>query len=65
MAKQDETPREHTFYSDLQLAKRYGVHRATLWRWVQRHGFPAPIKLSPGCARWRASDIEEYERQAK
>lgn len=67
MAKHDETPREQhteqqTFFSDLQLAKRYGVHRATIWRWVQKHNFPAPLKLSPGCARWRGRDVLEHEQ---
>ena len=29
------------------VAKRYGVHRGTLWRWEQdsKLGFPTPIRI--------------------
>ncbi len=50
-----------TFLSDSQLAGRYGVHRATLWRWAQTGKFPKPVRLSPGCTRWKLSEIEAWE----
>lgn len=50
------------YASDLRLAKRYGVHRATIWRWANSDPtFPIPVSLSPGCTRWRLSDIEAWE----
>lgn len=50
------------FVSDRQLAERYSVSRPTVWRWLKTDPkFPRPIKLSPGCTRWRATDIEEWE----
>lgn len=51
------------FLSDKVVAGRYGVSRATIWRWAQsgRFQFPQPVKLSPGCTRWRSSDIEQWE----
>lgn len=49
------------YLKDTQLAERFGVDRATIWRWVRRDGFPCPIKLSPGCTRWRMADIEAWE----
>ena len=49
------------YLSDKQVAGRYSVHRATPWRWVERGVFPKPVKLSPGCTRWRESDIQEWE----
>lgn len=51
----------NTYLSDKQVAARFGVARATPWRWVERGTFPAPIKLTPGCTRWRLSDVEAWE----
>lgn len=51
-----------TFLSDRELAKRFGVHRTTLWRWAHADPtFPDPIKLSPGCTRWKLSEILNWE----
>lgn len=50
------------FLSDLDLANRFSVSRSTIWRWAaSRPGFPSPVRLSPGCTRWRLSDIELWE----
>ncbi len=50
-----------THASDTQIAAKYGVSRATIWRWVSAGKFPAPVKLSPGCTRWRLADVEAWE----
>lgn len=55
----------NTYLSDKTVATRYEVGRATVWRWVQESKFPAPVKLSPGCTRWKLSDIEEWEANQK
>ncbi|WP_434614718.1 helix-turn-helix transcriptional regulator [Tabrizicola sp. M-4] len=50
------------FVDVLRLAARYGVHRATLWRWAKTDPtFPKPVSLTPGCTRWRLSEIEAWE----
>lgn len=49
------------YLSDKQVAERYGVHRATPWRWAEAQDFPAPVKITPGCTRWRLADVEEWE----
>jgi len=54
-----------TYLSDIQLAARYNVHRATPWRWVQTGQFPKPVNLTPGCTRWKLSDIEAWEASRK
>lgn len=51
------------FLSDKQVAARYSVSRATIWRWVANGKFPEPIKLSEGCTRWRLSDVEAFEAE--
>ncbi len=50
------------YLTDNQVAQRYGVRRASVWRWVQNHGFPKPVKLSPGCSRWNLSTLEKWEK---
>ena len=50
------------FLSDIDLAARYGVHRSTPWRWVSTvPDFPKPTSLSPGCTRWKLSEVEAWE----
>jgi predicted DNA-binding transcriptional regulator AlpA len=48
------------FLSDLDLAERYSIHRATPWRWVQDGKFPKPLKMN-GSTRWRLADVEAWE----
>jgi prophage regulatory protein len=51
-----------TYLSDNQIAIRYSVHRTTPWRWVNTDPtFPKPIRFSPGCTRWKLTDIEVWE----
>jgi len=52
-----------THASDLQLAEKFSVSRATIWRWVANGKFPKPVKLSEGCTRWRLSDVEAFETE--
>lgn len=53
------------FLSDLDLASRYGVHRATVWRWVRDRDYPAPIRLGASCTRWRQSEVLAWESRAE
>lgn len=55
------------FLSDEQLASRFSVSRGTVWRWHRNDPtFPRPVKLSPGCTRWKLAEIEAWESaQAK
>jgi len=53
----------NTYLADTQVASRYQVARTTPWRWAQKGKFPKPIKLSPGCTRWRMADIEAWEAE--
>ena len=53
-----------TFVDDKWLAARYGRHRTAIWRWTKKREFPQPIKIAPGCARWRLDDVLAHERRA-
>jgi predicted DNA-binding transcriptional regulator AlpA len=52
-----------TYLSDTDIAKRYNIARPTVWRWNREQpGFPPPIRLTPGCTRWKLADIEAWEQ---
>ncbi|NGM46909.1 AlpA family phage regulatory protein [Rhodobacter sp. SGA-6-6] len=52
------------FISDAQIAKRYNVTKPTIWRWVRTDPtFPRPMKLSPGCTRWKLAEVEAWEAE--
>lgn len=53
----------NVYLPDTAVAIRYGVSRATVWRWTQHNKFPSPVRLSPGCTRWRLADIEQWEQE--
>jgi prophage regulatory protein len=41
------------------------ISKSTLWRRIQEHSFPQPLKLSERVTVWRAEDIRLWiERQA-
>lgn len=53
---------DSVYLSDEQIAKRYGLTRQSIWRWVRTdQKFPKPIRLSAACTRWKLSDIEAWE----
>ncbi len=54
---------DNTFLSDAQVAARYAVARSAIWRWCRDYDFPKPVKLSPGCTRWRMADVLAYEEK--
>jgi prophage regulatory protein len=58
----NKPPINDFYLADTHLAKRYKVSRQTIWRWAASdETFPSPIKLSPGCTRWKLSDLELWE----
>lgn len=54
---------QSVFIPDTAVAERFGVSRATVWRWTQNGVFPQPVKFSPGCTRWRVSDLDAWAAQ--
>jgi prophage regulatory protein len=54
------------YLSDVQVSQRYGIGRASVWRWSQQGTLPRPVKLASNTTRWRLSDLirVEAERQA-
>jgi prophage regulatory protein len=58
--EQDSTTR---WFTVSQVANRFGVSVATVWRWVRQGNFPSPVKISERSTRWRRSDIEAHEQR--
>ncbi|UWR21289.1 AlpA family transcriptional regulator [Sulfitobacter sp. S190] len=53
-----------SYLSDRSVSHRYGISRATVWRWAEKNGnFPAPVKLSKGTSRWKFSDLVKFEEK--
>lgn len=40
---------------------RYPVAPATIWRWVKRGEFPAPVSLGPQTTAWRVEDLDRWD----
>jgi predicted DNA-binding transcriptional regulator AlpA len=49
-----------------EVAERYGVNPATVWRWRKDGGkdFPQPRDFGPQTKRWKVSDLEAFEERA-
>jgi predicted DNA-binding transcriptional regulator AlpA len=57
-----ESHMPETYLSDRDLGARWGVHHLTPRRWEKTDPtFPRSIKLTPGCCRWKLSEIEAWE----
>lgn len=53
------------YLSAKQLAKRYGVHVVTVWRWAQIGRLPKPERLTPRTTRWRKDAIEAKDAERR
>lgn len=51
------------YLRDSDVGKRYAVTAKTVWQWSRNGQFPAPVKLTPGCTRWKLTDIEAWEAE--
>jgi predicted DNA-binding transcriptional regulator AlpA len=38
-------------------------NRMTLWRWIQKHGFPQAIELGPNSVAWDEAAVDAWLRQ--
>lgn len=48
--------------SDRDIAARKGMSRVTAWRHAQNGTLTPPVRLSPGCTRWPAHEVEAIDR---
>lgn len=50
--------RPAAFLSCASLARELEMSESTVYELVRRGVLPKPIKLSPGCVRWRWAEVE-------
>jgi prophage regulatory protein len=43
-----------------EVTRRVGLARATLYRYVSRGDFPAPVRLGSRASGWRLSEVLEW-----
>jgi prophage regulatory protein len=56
-----QAPPGEEFLSVKQLARRWNVGVATVWRWNKAGDIPKSVVLGPGTTRWRQSEIVAFE----
>ena len=49
------------YFTVEEVADRYRVSTATIWRWKKSGEFPQAVKVGPGCTRWRLSDLLNHD----
>ncbi|PLC48711.1 DNA-binding protein [Pollutimonas subterranea] len=55
-----QTRPEDRLITDKEVARLLGISRSWPWKLAQAGKFPAPIKLSARCTRWRLSAVREW-----
>jgi len=58
----EQMPSITTFYRANQVCDRLNIGRSTLYQWIARGEFPAPIKLGRRASAWSLSEIEAWEK---
>lgn len=58
-----ENTQDTTYAKDADLARRFRVSRATVWRWVHTRGFPQPVRFGDNCTRWKMADVLRWETE--
>lgn len=62
----DKSPSDGIYLKDKEVAKRYSVSKATIWRWADCNpDFPKPIVFSKGVSRWSLEDLLAFEALKK
>ena len=62
--KQQATPRKYMRVK--QVAARYGVSSATIWRWSNDlDGFPKPLRIKRGTTAWSEAELDDFDRRAE
>ena len=47
---------------DTEVAAMLAIGRSTLWAWLKRGEFPAPVRLAANTVRWPRSEVESLGR---
>lgn len=42
------------------VLEKLGISKATVYRWIESEGFPAPLRLGPRAVGWSEASIEKW-----
>ena len=57
---------EERYLSVKQVARRFSVAVATIWRWsTDSSDFPKPVRPGPGATRWPLDELEAFEARLR
>ena len=51
------------FLRIVDVMKKTGIAKSTIWLWVSEGKFPKPIKLSPRITVWDEISIEQWKKE--
>ena len=51
------------FLRIVDVMKKTGIAKSTIWLWVSEGKFPKPIKLSPRITIWDEISIEQWKKE--
>lgn len=54
---------EKLYFTDREVAARYGVSRPTVWRWLRMRHLPPPESIGPNTKRWKLATLEGWDEQ--
>lgn len=54
---------EKIYFTDREVATRYGVSRPTVWRWLREGNLPPPDTIGPNTKRWKLATLEGWDEQ--
>jgi excisionase family DNA binding protein len=46
------------------VAKRLGVDRSTIWRWLSEGNFPEPYRFGSSTVRWHEEELKQFEMKS-
>jgi predicted DNA-binding transcriptional regulator AlpA len=59
-AMSNTAPTARKWVTDIFLAERYSVSRATIWRWAKIGKLPPPQKIGENSTRWELGEADAY-----
>ena len=54
---------QKVYFTDREVAARYGVSRPTIWRWLRAGHLPRPETIGPNTKRWKLAALDEWDEQ--
>ena len=53
---------DQVWLTDHQVARRYNVSRATIWRWCRDGLIPSPVRITAKASRWYLPHLDQHDQ---